>query len=105
MSAKPKVCTYALTFSLDTKKMNKCYPSKSWWNGYEDIERVLMANGFVREGKLYVGKSIVTSADCIRAVLVLKEKLRWFTKSVRTIRMLRLEEATDLLPVLRAANM
>ena len=35
-----------VTFDLDTKALEKYYPSKSWHNAYEVIKKHMIKNGF-----------------------------------------------------------
>ena len=103
--SKSKDRTFAITLSIDTAKLKKLYPGPSWRNGYQDIERVLKSNGFTRQGRLYVGEPGGTAPECVSAVLSLSQRFRWFSGSVKDIRMLKIEVAADLIPVLNAADL
>jgi virulence-associated protein VapD len=60
----------------------------------------LESHGFQwQQGSAYFGGSPVTAATVMVAVIDLTTKLPWFAASVRDIRMLRIEEMNDLVPV------
>ena len=50
---------------------------------------------------MYFGGPSVTASSAIVAVIDLTTRLPWFAASVRDIRMLRIEELNDLMPVVR----
>jgi virulence-associated protein VapD len=71
-------------------------------NAYVEIRRVLEAQGFLwQQGSVYFGGSAVTAASVMVAVIELTTRLPWFAASVRDIRMLRIEELNDLMPVVQ----
>jgi virulence-associated protein VapD len=58
------------------------------------------------QGSVYFGDATVTAATVTVAVIDLATQLPWFASSVRDIRMLRIEELNDLMPVVqRVAGM
>ena len=90
---------YAIAFDMDTDTLQKAYPAPSWNNADADIQRVLNRHGFTRQqGSVYFGGSEVNAVTCVLAAMDLSRSLPWFAISVRDIRMLRIEEANDLLP-------
>ena len=53
---------------------------------------------------MHFGGATVTAVACVLAVQDLVAALPWFAASVRDIRMLRIEELNDLMPVVRRAT-
>ena len=54
-----------------------------------------------QQGSVYFGDSSVTASSVMVAILDLTTQLAWFLSSVRDIRMLRIEERNDLMPVIQ----
>ena len=50
---------------------------------------------------MYFGGPAVTAASVMVAVIDLTTRLPWFAAAVRDIRMLRIEELNDLMPVVQ----
>jgi len=50
---------------------------------------------------MYFGAASVTAASAMLAVIDLTTRLPWFAAAVRDIRMLRIEELNDLMPVVQ----
>lgn len=93
---------YAITFDLDTKALEQHYPVSNWRNGYNDIAATLLGYGFERQqGSVYFGNSTVTAVTCFTATNALTSTYAWFRLCVRDIRMLRIEEINDLMPVVQ----
>lgn len=93
---------YAITFDLDTKELEKRYPSASWQTAYRDIEIFLADYGFSRQqGSVYFGDAQVDAVTCVTAVQDMSEEFDWLEPCVRDIRMLRIEERNDLMPALK----
>ena len=94
---------YAITFDMDTNALQTNYQNPSWQNAYNDIARVLHANGFGRQqGSVYFGDDGVDAVRCVLAVQALARAYVWFSPSVRDIRMLRIEDNNDLMPAVAA---
>jgi virulence-associated protein VapD len=93
---------FAIAFDLDTETLEKVYPNDSWRNAYGDIKRILIDEGFEwRQGSVYFGRSEkINMVKCIIAARRLARELPWFRSSVRDLRMLRIEDTNDLLPIL-----
>lgn len=89
---------YAITFDIDTNELRAAYPNASYNNAYFDIRRVLTSEfGFTwRQGSVYFGTEDITPVDCTMAVQELMRRFPWFSRSVRDIRMLKIEENNDL---------
>jgi len=93
-----------------------CTPSPSTWtsstfafitgdpynNAYLEIRRVLEAHRFTwQQGSVYFGGPEITAAAVMVAVIDLSAHLPWFAAAVRDVRMLRIEELNDLMPVVQ----
>lgn len=92
---------YAISFDLDTATLQEVYGSDSWRNAYYDIKKTLLGFGFDwQQGSVYFGNATVTAITCVQATQALVRTYEWFAPSVRDIRMLRIEEQNDLMPVL-----
>ena len=88
---------YAIIFDLNTK----VYPNQIG-NAHADIRKVLVDEfGFKwQQGFVYFGGAEVTPVTCVLAVQALAARYEWFAQSVWDIRMLRIEEANDLMPAI-----
>jgi virulence-associated protein VapD len=92
---------YAITFALDIEQLRIHY-GDPYNNAYLEIRRVLEAHQFQwQQGSVYFGGPAVTAASVMVAVIDLTTQLLWFAASVRDIRMLRIEELNDLMPVVQ----
>lgn len=91
---------YAIAFDLDTIACQRRYPGASWRNAYDDIRRVLEEYGFRgQQGSVYYS-SHAKSVRVVQTVLAIQNRYPWFREVVRDLRMLRIEENDDLLPLL-----
>lgn len=95
---------YAIVFDMDTAAMEANYPTAGWTTGYSEIREVLEEHKFIRrQQSTYFGDmNEVNAVSCVLAIQDLKRRLPWFADSVRDIRMLRIEEFNDLMPVVRS---
>ena len=90
---------YAIAFDMDIEQLQTNY-GDPYNNAYLEIRRVLQRHGFAwQQGSVYFGGPDVTAATVMIAVIDLTTRLPWFAASVRDIRMLRIEELNDLMPV------
>jgi virulence-associated protein VapD len=105
-SFKRGTTVYAVAFDMDIEQL-KLHYGDPYNNAYLEIRRLLERHGFAwQQGSVYFGSATVTTADVMVAVIDLTATLPWFAASVRDIRMLRIEEINDLLPVVqRVAGM
>jgi virulence-associated protein VapD len=97
---------YAIAFDVDIEQLRVHY-GDPYNNAYLEIRRVLEAHSFAwQQGSMYFGGLAVTAASVMVAVIDLTTQLPWFAAAVRDIRMLRIEELNDLMPVVhRVAGM
>lgn len=92
---------YAIAFDMDIEQLRLHY-GDPYNNAYLEIRRVLEEHGFLwQQGSVYFGGPEVTAATVMVAVIDLTTRLNWFAASVRDIRMLRIEELNDLMPVVQ----
>ena len=94
---------YAIAFDLDTDSAERlCGPA--WRTCHAKIAAVFAEFGFSRvQGSVYFGGDMVNAVTCVVAVIDLTNTFPWFAKSVRDIRMLRIEEQNDLAPAIQQA--
>src|SRR5436305_12553442 len=92
---------YAIAFDMDIEQLRVHY-GDPYNNAYLEIRRVLERHGFQwQQGSVYFGGPAVTAATVMVAVIDLTTQLPWFAAAVRDIRMLRIEELNDLMPVVQ----
>jgi virulence-associated protein VapD len=100
-SFKREGVVYAIAFDMDIEQLRTNY-GDPYNNAYLEIRRVLEGQGFLwQQGSVYFGGPPVTAASVMVAVIELTTRLPWFAASVRDIRMLRIEELNDLMPVVQ----
>lgn len=100
-SFKREGTVYAIAFDLDIEQLRLHY-GDPYNNAYLEIRRVLERHHFQwQQGSVYFGDATVTAASVMVAVIDLTTLLPWFASSVRDIRMLRIEELNDLMPVVQ----
>ena len=98
-SFKREGTVYAIAFDMDIEQLRLHY-GDPYNNAYLEIRRVLEGHRFQwQQGSVYFGGPEVTAATVMIAVIDLTTRLPWFAASVRDIRMLRIEEMNDLMPV------
>jgi virulence-associated protein VapD len=103
---KQNATVYAIAIDLDVEQL-RIHSGDPYNNAYLEIRRVLERHGFQwQQGSVYFGGPAVSAAVVMVAVIDLTTQLPWFASSVRDIRMLRIEELNDLMPVVqRVAGM
>jgi virulence-associated protein VapD len=100
-SFKREGTVYAIAFDMDVEQLRMHY-GDPYNNAYLEIRRVLERHGFQwQQGSVYFGGAAVTAATVMVAVIDLTTTLPWFASAVRDIRMLRIEELNDLMPVVQ----
>lgn len=92
---------YAIAFDMDVEQLRVHY-GDPYNNAYLEIRRVLERHQFQwQQGSMYFGGAAVTAASVMVAVIDLTAQLPWFAAAVRDIRMLRIEELDDQMPVVQ----
>jgi virulence-associated protein VapD len=92
---------YAIAFDMDIEQLRIHY-GDPYNNAYLEIRQVLEEHQVHwQQGSVYFGGPEVTAATVMVAVIDLTTRLSWFAASVRDIRMLRIEELNDLMPVVQ----
>jgi virulence-associated protein VapD len=100
-SFKRESTVYALTFDFDIEQLRVHY-GDPYNNAYLEIRRVLERHNFQwQQGCVYFGSPTVSATSVMVAVIDLTTQLPWFAASVRDIRMLRIEELNDLMPIVQ----
>lgn len=100
-SFKKEGVVYAIAFDMDIDQLRIHY-GDPYNNAYLEIRRVLESHNFSwQQGSVYFGDASVTAATVMVAVIDLTHRLPWFAACVRDIRMLRIEELNDLMPVIQ----
>lgn len=91
---------YAIAFDVDTAIAEKVI-GDGWKGCYEKIERVFAAHGFRRQqGSLFFGDENTNAVTCMSAVRELDDRFPWFGPVIRDLRMLRIDEDNEVLPLL-----
>lgn len=91
---------YAIAFDLDTKVASSLV-SGDYHYCYSQIKTVMAEHGFSNvQGSVYFGDEDSDAVKCVVAVQDLDRRFAWFSRSVRDLRMLRVEENNDLRPAL-----
>jgi len=92
---------YAIAFDMDIEQL-RLHFGDPYNNAYLAIRRILERHQFTwQQGSVYFGGPTVTAATVMIAVIDLTTQLAWFAAAVRDIRMLRIEELNDLMPVVQ----
>ena len=92
---------YAIAFDMDIESLRKTY-GDPYNNAYAEIRNVLKRHGFAwQQGSVYFGDDRINAVTCVLAAMDLSRSLPWFARSVRDIRMLRIEELNDLMPAVQ----
>ncbi|HLX63966.1 MAG TPA: virulence factor [Planctomycetota bacterium] len=95
---------YAIAFDMDIDLLRQHY-GDPYNNAYLEIRRVLQKHGFSwQQRSVYFGGEKINAVTCVPASQDLARTLPWFSKSVRDIRMLRIEELNGLMPAVQAAK-
>ena len=91
---------YAIAFDIDTQVAERLL-GDAWKSCYGKIERGLVSHGFTRmQGSLFFGSPESNAVSCMKAVQELDDQYAWFGRIIKDLRMLRIDEDNDLLPVL-----
>ena len=89
---------YAVLIDLDTDSLLE-YEKLN--NVNQQIKIYMIENGFIwKQGNIYFGNKNITAVNCVVVIQKLAQKYSWFSTYAKEVRMLRIEENTDLLPAL-----
>ena len=89
---------YAVLIDLDTDSLLE-YEKLN--NVNQQIKIYMIENGFIwKQGNIYFGNKNITAVNCVVVIQKLAQKYSWFSTYPKEVRMLRIEENTDLLPAL-----
>ncbi len=93
---------YAIAFDLVVEQLRTYFSPTSPNNAYAEVRAILEDEGFAwRQGSVYFGDPTrVNAVTCVLTAQRLATELPWFSKCVRDIRMLRIEENNDLSPAI-----
>lgn len=95
---------YAIAFDMVVESLRENYGDPCN-NACVEIRKVLQRHGFTRQqGSVYFGGENINAVTCVLAAIDLANQLKWFSASVRDIRMLRIEELNDLMPAIQQAS-
>lgn len=73
----------SINFDLSTEALKKHYPSKHYRNGYGDIKKFLLNNGFKhRQWSGYVSVQDITNAEINKIIAEMTKELPWIKKCV-----------------------
>jgi len=101
-----KVFTHAIAFDLDTDMLKRSYGNDSYNNACGDIRKLLTTkhNFTWQQGSVYFGDPAkVNAVSTVLAVMDVARTFSWFAASVRDVRMLRIEEQSDLMGAVKEA--
>jgi virulence-associated protein VapD len=101
MSASKSAPTYALVISLKKSDLKDLYPGDSFHNAYQTLTNFLAERGFHRDAKMYIGKPGTTEDRCYKVIKAVARSLKWFSGSVKTLKVVQIGHTTDLLPTVR----
>ncbi|MEO7786217.1 MAG: hypothetical protein ABIR77_00120 [Sphingomicrobium sp.] len=91
---------YAIAFDLDTKIAAELVTG-GYHYCYTQIKMVMAEHGFHRvQGSVYFGDEASSPVSCMLAVKAMDERFAWFGRAVKDLRMLRVDEDDDMLPLL-----
>ena len=89
---------YAVLIDLDTDSLLE-YEKLN--NVNQQIKIYMIENGFIwKQGNIYFGNENITAVNSVVVIQKLAQKYFWFSTCVKEVRMLRIEENTNLLPAL-----
>jgi len=88
---------YAILFTLDSFALQAAYDGPDWREAYPKIHLDLTKRGFARQSEgFYLGGDTVDAVKCVVVVQALTQKYPWFASGVKDIRLVRVEEISDL---------
>ena len=106
-NSQPKKTTmYAIVFDLDQAKLKEVHPDTWHTDAYRKVAKVLKSHGFTSvQGSVYFGDmDKVDAVSCMIAAMDVVEANPWFAEAVTDIRMLRIEDNNDLMPLVQRVS-
>ena len=89
---------YAVLINLDADSLLEHEKQN---NVNQQIKIYMIENGFIwKQGNIYFGNENITAVNCVVVIQKLAQKYSWLSTYAKEVRMLRIEENTDLLPAL-----
>ena len=77
-------CLKAINFDLNTKALKQYYPLSNWRRAYDDINKLLLANGFEhRQGSGYFSKQKMRKTELSSIIKILSLQFPWLKKCVK----------------------
>ena len=94
---------YAVAIDLDPEALERLYPTPRWQDAYGDLRELFARHGMTgQQDTVYLGAS-----SPVIAVLAVQDAARhyaWFAPAVRDIRLMHVEDQSDLMPAVAAAR-
>ena len=85
-----------IAFDLDTKALEKYYPSENWNNAYNVVRRHMTNNVFLwQQGSVYVSEKPITSTQITHILDELVGKNPWLNLCMRDCRETNIRRAHD----------
>ena len=76
-----------IAFDLDTKMLEKYYPTDNWRKAYDDIKEHMQNNGFIwQQGSVYTSLKAMKSVEVSAILMDLIQKNPWLNKCMRDCR-------------------
>lgn len=93
---------YAIFFDFELNTLQALHPQGAH-RAVTDMRRVLEDEFMFKwqQDGLYFGDASVNAVSCVLAVQTLVNRFDWFAPSVRSARLLRIEEHTDLMRAIK----
>lgn len=90
----------ALNFDLDTKALERYYPSSSYRQAYRDIRHFLQSNGFEhRQWSGYRSEQAMSDAEITLLITRLNTRFPWLSKCVNRFDVTNIGKNYDLSPL------
>jgi len=95
---------YAIAFDLEVAKLEEHY-GKPYNNAYLEINKELKSNGFEwTQGSLYLSSLEISDLTSVYKAINALSKIDWFCKSLRDIRVFKVEEWSDFSDILKGKS-
>ena len=92
-----KITRKQIAFDLDTKALEKYYPTQHWRNAYEDIKQHMKNYGFYwQQGSVYISKMQMKDSFAKATVTDLATANPWLNICMRDCTVANIEREYDL---------